>query len=149
MVNYREPLLPAHQRKTYSISAPIQTHTRRATCDEVDCVKLANGWDTILDESTTDGQFNAATIRALRGYQYTSEINAAGLTVYHFGPGQQCFEGASGRHRVPLDRPEFFVVRGGDHRGNPRGDFVERSADNWLDDLYTHTGKIQDAINQG
>ena len=36
--------------------------------------------------------------------------------VFTFEAGQQCFT----QHHVP-DRPQFFVVRDGDWRGNPTG----------------------------
>lgn len=144
--NYLTPKLPAHLRKTYSIASPLQTHTRPGTCEEADCVRQRDGWITRLDLGRPDGQYHAETIRNLKGYQYTVTQREDGLTDYTFGPGQDCFE----QHRVPLERPAFFIVRGGDHRGNPRGTNLRHSgAENWLDDFSSHQQSIADAIEQG
>lgn len=144
--NYPTPLLPAHLRKTYSIRAPIQTHTRPGTCEEADCARYRDGWITRLDLTRPDGQYHAETIRNLTGYQYTVTVREDGLTDYTFSAGQNCFE----QHRVPLERPAFFIVRGGDHRGNPRGTNLHHgNAEDWVDDFANHQSSIADAIGRG
>jgi hypothetical protein len=39
------------------------------------------------------------------------------MVEFVYKPGQRCFA----EHTKRLDRQELFTVRGGDHRGNPKG----------------------------
>lgn len=150
-----QPGLPAAEMKTYAIEAP-PCNFRRATCDEVECSAMANGWVTRVDESTELGQGQAHYIRHDSGRQFTETreradvpdlpeyvgVLGAELTVFTFPAGQPCFRQAS--HRVPLERPELFVVREGDWRGNPRGIPVYRHTrpEFWVEDLHEHTDKL-------
>ncbi|UOZ10546.1 hypothetical protein [Amycolatopsis sp. WQ 127309] len=141
-----KPLLPAHAKKTYSIIAPRATHWRKATCDEVDCEAQEFGWASAIDETTDLGQRQAQYIRTLSGRRFGEHRNSAGLTIFEFAPGQQCFTA----HEVPLGRPELFVVRGGDTRGwTNEGNRVHANGEDWVDDFATHQQKIADAIEKG
>ena len=120
------------QQKTYSVAKPVETHTRPATCDEVDCVAQAGGWVTNVDESTTLGQRQAHYIRDRSGRAHT-EAHLAGLTSFTFPPGEQCFEG----HTVSLDRPEFYTVTDLGQRRTHSG------PDPWLNDCGTHLDHLR------
>jgi hypothetical protein len=50
-----------------------------------------------------------------------------------------------------LDRAPLYVVRDGDHRGNPRGtrDRLHQNPGNWVDDFATHQQAIADEIKKG
>lgn len=136
-----DPALPAHAVKTYAITSPIDTHFRAATCLEVGCATQAAGWQTFIDESGALGRRQAAYIRAQSGRHFTEHRNEHGVTVFTFAPGETCFTA----HQVKVDRPEFFIVRGGDHRGNPRGDVkVHDRPEHWVEDFTEH----QDALNR-
>ena len=139
-VNRLEPALPAQHMKTYSIVAPKGTHWRKATCAEVDCTAHAKGWKTVVDESTDLGARQAAYIRntARKGHRESRE---AGLTVFTFSAGTTCFT----EHEVRTDRPEIYLVKGGDHRGNPRGDRTERTPEAWVDDFASHQDRLAQA----
>lgn len=141
------PNMPAVNYKTYEIAAPRKTHWRPATCEEVDCQAMANGWRTAVDESTDLGQKQAHYIRKVSRRSFTEGRSELGLTEFLFGPGQQCF----GTHQVQLGRPEFFLVRGGDYRGNPLGTATRRHTrpDDWVDDFATHQQHIADEIQKG
>jgi hypothetical protein len=136
-----EPGLPAAAMKTYAIEAP-PCNFRRATCIEVECSAMAGGWVTRVDESTELGQGQAHYIRAESGRLFTEDRDPAGLTVFTFPAGQPCFRQAS--HRVPLDRPELWLVKEGDWRGNPRGIPVYRHTrpEFWVEDLHEHTDEL-------
>jgi hypothetical protein len=49
---------------------------------------------------------------------------------------------------VPLERPELYVVRGGDWRGNPRGEVRRHSGpDSWVNDFAEHQDRIARVVN--
>jgi hypothetical protein len=140
-----EPNLPVGNYVTYSIRSPIETHTRAATCAEVECDAYTNGWVTTIDVATDLGQRQDAFIRAYSDRSFTEERVGATLVRFTFPPGQRCF--VSDTHRISLDRPEFYVRRGGDHRGNPTG---ERNyyphADAWVNDFGEHQDRIKKVL---
>jgi hypothetical protein len=138
-----EPNLPVHAYKTYAITSPISTHYREARCTEAGCLAQRNGWKTVVDESTALGQKQAFYIRSRSGRKYV-ETRTGGTTEFVFEAGQQCFA----THQVPLDRPELYVVRGGDFRGNPTGE-VRRfsSPDAFVNDFGEHQDRLARVIN--
>lgn len=141
-----EPALPAQAMQTYEISSPISTHTRRATCEEVTCLAMANGWKSKIDESTTLGQRQAAYIRTSSRRKFEAH-REGGVTVFVFAPGQRCFN----EHRKTLDRPAHFLVKGGDFRGNPLGlrTRVHERPELWVEDMSETLGKVNDIKNRG
>lgn len=141
------PNLPVGAVKTYGIRAPLQTHWRPATCAEVECLAYQRGWRTTVDVRSELGARQAYYIRMHSGRSFeVSEVNELGMVTFTFPAGQKCFQ----EHRVPLERPQIFVVRGGDWRGNPRGEFRRhvRAAD-WVDDFAEHQDKLADRFTQG
>jgi hypothetical protein len=136
--------------RTFMIRAPLETHWRPATCAEVDCPHYLGGWDSIIDETDPDlGQAQAHHIRHDSGRRFTEERNAVGLTIFHFEPGQTCFDAAT--HRTLLGRPELFIVREGDSRGNPRGTpaRVHQTPDNWVEEFALHQQQLSDLREKG
>lgn len=149
------------QMKTYQIASPITTHHRRATCDEgeIDCENHRNGWVTAVDESTELGQRQAHYIRtncrpvtaelavAAGVRRYSEERTPAGWTAFTFPPGQQCFA----QHMVRLHRPDIFVVRDGDARGNPRGTnpYLHDEGEHWVEDFSEHHDRIKTIVDRG
>lgn len=140
-----QPVGPASAYKTYSIKAPLSTHFRPATCEEIDCPEYLNGW-RIRVEGLTPELLHTATHS---GRKYT-ELEVSEREHYLvYEPGQSCFQVS--RHRTRLERAELYVVRDGDHRGNPRGtkSRIHTRAEDWVEDLHEHTDKILDALNEG
>ena len=133
--------------QTYQIAAPVQSHWRDATCDEVDCPNRINGWRTKINEATDLGQAQAYYIRHDRSRRHTEELMPDGLTVFTFDAGQACFE----PHKTRLDRPELFIVRGGDWRGNPTGrePLLHANADDWTDDFANTQDRIATLVERG
>jgi hypothetical protein len=132
--------------KTYEIKAPVTTHFRIGTCAEAQCRAHVNGWRTAVDESTDLGRGQAHYIRHSSGRKYVESRTEDGLTAFEFEAGQTCFR----QHQVRIERPELFVVREGDWRGNPRG-FVRRhnNADDWVDDFANHQATLADRLKEG
>lgn len=140
-----EPNLPVHAYKTYVISAPLASHWRKATCQEVTCEQYQLGWKIVADLKTDMGQRQALLI-SRSGRKFTEERVPGELTEYVFEPGQQCFN----EHRTRLDKPERFIERGGDWRGNPREERrVHVNPDNWVESFAEHQDKLHTAIERG
>jgi len=138
------PNLPTAAYQTFQISAPLETHWRSASCAEVDCPQYLNGWRVRLEGLSEEDRW--AIHRSGRKFE-RHEI-AAGETWLMFEAGQSCF--AASEHKLPLGRPELFVVRGGDWRGNPTKEFRQHtSADSWVDEFATNQDKIAEVIERG
>ena len=147
MVNRIEPGMPVDAYKTYRILSPPSTHFRPATCAEVDCEAYLNGWRSIIDETTVLGEQQAHYIRKQSGRSFIEHRFESGLTRFSFEAGQKCF--ARG-HQVRLDRPEHYLVRGGDWRGNPTGETrTHVNAADWVEDFGEHQQRLLDQIERG
>lgn len=136
-VNRITPSVGAEHYQTFQISAPTKTHWREVPCDgrPGGCKNAEFGWKVTLDLNTELGQRQARYIKHQSGRKFEVVSQENGLVVLHFPGGQPCFS----THRVRIDRPENFVVKGGDFRGNPlgkrprsvnSGEWVERFAEN-------------------
>jgi len=143
------PQLPAQHMKTYVIAAPKATHYRPATCAEAECTAHLHGWRSTADESTELGRQQADYIRSSSGRRFTEHRDDTGLTVFTFEAGQVCFRGDE--HTVRIDRPEIFLVRDGDHRGNPRGTSprIHTTPQAWVDDFGEHQERIAETKERG
>ncbi len=170
-----DPALPVQMVKTYGIDAPLATHWRKATCVEVSCKAHTDGWITMIPESMIpespidmigatgadastavhkanlrrlkdQDEARAYYIRHLSGREFTDHIDESGITVFDFPPDQDCFEG----HKIRIDRPEIFEVRGGDWRGNPtRESRIHDRPDDWVEDFALHQDEIATRIERG
>lgn len=143
-----EPQGPAAAYKTYAISSPIETHTREVLCEEADCLAHQNGWITRVDVGLPLGIRQAEYIESrVHGRVFSQWTEDGFIRCFQFPAGQQCF---ASPHRVALERPAFFIVRDGDHRGNPRGTApVGRSVDDWVDDFANHQEHLKSEIEKG
>jgi hypothetical protein len=141
-----KPKAPAQYFKTYAIHSPIATHYRTASCKEVECQHNLKGWVTKLDGSTALGASTANWIRMHSGRRYTYEQQGV-MVTFTFPPGQKCFI----EHKVSLQRPELFVVQGGDWRGNPMSltEYKHRNAEDWVEDFAIHQDKVATAHQRG
>lgn len=144
-----EPNLPAAAYKTYAIVAPRATHFTPATCAQVDCPDYLGGWKSVIDERSELGQRQAYYIRKQSGRAFTEVRGEDGLTVFTFEAGQQCFKAS--QHVRRLDKPELFIVRDGDFRGNPRGTPARQHAraQDWVEDFAEHQQGLADAHQKG
>lgn len=144
-VSRPQPLMDAAAYKTYEMRSPLSTHFRPATCAEVDCPHYLNGWRVHLEALTPD----LAEAARKSGRRYREERVAEGQTYIVFEPGQQCFRVS--QHRARVERPPLYIVRDGDHRGNPRGTKarLHQNPANWVEDFATHQQAIADEIEKG
>lgn len=141
-----EPVGPVNAYQTYAITNPTATHTRPATCAEVECEHYLKGWVTQLDLTTTLGIRQAKYITEKSGRSFTVDGRRPPFCVFTFPAGQRCFRA----HRVPLERQPIFRRRDGDTRGNPTGlVVVHRHAEDWRDDMGEHLEKIKELRERG
>lgn len=137
---------PVHTMRTFQMDQPIETHYRRATCAEVSCAAHAAGWRMGFDLTDPERRAAARWIRDKSGRAYTYELVEGGnKIVFTFAAGQACFA----KHRVPLEREPFYIVRGGDFRGNPERVRVKHSADTFIDQWENDLGQLNAVRERG
>jgi hypothetical protein len=134
-----EPALPVQAMKTYSVVAPLDTHWRAASCEEVGCLAQHKGFQVRSDESTVLGQNQAAYLRYRAGKPFT-ETREGGITVFTYPPGTECFT----QHKTRRSRSPLFVVRRGDWRGYGQAQ-VHSSPEAWVDDFASHQDRLAKA----
>lgn len=124
--------------QTYSLSQPTSTHTRKATCEEVDCKHWQEGWTYDVR------QLDAELIRAIRlsGRKWREQEHL-GVTYWVFPPGQQCFR----EHRVSNDREAFHFLTPHARRLNTRTATLMKPED-WVDHFANHQEKIKQERDQ-
>ena len=97
---------------------------REVSCREIGCVNYATGWMTILP---ADDIANIELIR--RSGMGFREEREDGLVVFVFSPGQECFTGQGGGHRIAVERDPILTR---DNRVMEPLEFM----DNWNDHQY-------------
>jgi hypothetical protein len=138
--------VPVGVYQTFTLARPrTPDFWRNATCDEVNCRRKREGWRTVLDIGTATGARDAKWIVDHSGRHGTIE-RAGNQVTFTFAAGQDCFE----RHRVAHEREPVYIVRDGDHRGNPTGRrrIHQRGAD-WVDHMQNDLDKLRQARKQG
>lgn len=140
-LNRIQPKLPVTAMRTFAIVAPVQTHFRPATCEEIGCLAFHHGWS--LDTAGLPAELVHDAKHSGRKYTISRDEDH-GTEVLHFEPGQPCFKAAA--HRMRVERPEIFLSRNGDWRGNPDGPsakpLIYSGADAWADDTHTTLERI-------
>jgi len=99
-------------------------HWREVSCLEIGCVNYAMGWKTILP---VDDIANIEMVR--RSNMGFREEREDGLVVFVFSPGQECFTGQGGGHRIAVGRDPILMR---DNRIMEPLEFM----DNWNDHQY-------------
>ena len=99
-------------------------HWREATCEEVGCINYMTGWRTILPV----GDMGNIDFIRRSGLDFREE-REDGLIVFAFAPGQECFTGQAGEHRVAVGRDPILTK-------NRRVMEPLEWMDNWNDHQY-------------
>jgi hypothetical protein len=146
------PTIPTAGYQTFRIQAPVQTHFRRASCEEYGCDAYRLGFRVSVDERTELGAEQARYIRRNSGRTFVESREGEagdGLTVFHFPPGQTCFKAAD--HMVALEREPVFTVHRGDWRGMRllRRHTGPHAAEDWRDDFGEHQDRLATAQERG
>lgn len=133
---------PVQAYQTFTVrSRPDRTI--KTVCEDVACEAWRKGWESAIDERTDLGQAQAAYIRTQSGRTFRELRTEAGLTVFRFEAGQRCFAD----HQT---RPELYLVRDGDFRGNPTGRQRQhaRAAD-WVEHMQEEFGRFSEDRRRG
>ena len=88
----------------WKATRPRETHWREASCREVECGQYLNGWQTVLPANDTA---NIGYIKR-SGMGFKEEVEGQ-LVRFIFGPGQECFKGRAGGHRIPIERDPILL----------------------------------------
>lgn len=146
-MNIITPNMRPQDYTTFRISSPAATHFGPATCLDVDCKAMINGWSSLIDESTQLGQRQAHYIRKVSGRGFTEHRTEAGLTEFIFTPGQKCFA----EHVYRNERPAHYLVQGGDRRGNPLGirPVAHTRPQDWAENFAEHQDKVKTILERG
>lgn len=139
------PEVPVSAYQTFTLAQPVDTHTRAATCAEVDCAHYRNGWESRIDETTDLGREQAQYIRAASGRRFVELKRDDGLTTFVFGAEQPCFR----QHRRSLEREPFYLVRGGDHRADLGLIREHVNGEDFVDDMGNQLISLADRRAQG
>jgi hypothetical protein len=144
-----QPSLPVERMQTYTIASPKQTHRRPATCEEVGCKDFLSGFivrlaRTDMDRITLMHHGSQGLVDGLkRHYVETTSVGDAERTFY-FEAGTPCWNAT--KHTVSLDRPEFYLVRGGDQRANTGLIRRHTQPEHWVEDMQENFDKLRKVI---
>lgn len=141
------PLAGPAAYKTYGVSMPLASHWRPATCDEVRCEAYRTGWVTTIDTSTELGRRQHHYLSHDKTRSYSVQRVSLTLFKFVYAPGNRCFR--SGDHRLPLERPAVFTVRGGDWRAATTQARVHARARDWVEDFSEHLDALATARQRG
>lgn len=141
------PGLESRHYQTFQITVPKDTHTRPASCEEFECGAYLRGWRMKLDLTTLLGQQQARYIKHSSGRSYKIVSQADGIVELEFAANQPCFS----EHRVRIDRPEVYRIKGGDFRGNPLSTptRVIKRPELWVEEFAENQDRIAEAIRKG
>lgn len=141
------PRIGAENMQTFAIEAPKATHFRRVSCEEISCPAAERGWTMKIDLSTELGQRQGRYIKHQSGRRFEIVDQRDGLVTLKFPGGQECFQ----EHQVRTDRPERFLVKGGDWRGNPRGQLtrVHKKPEFWIEEFQENSTRLNQLKERG
>lgn len=142
-------ILPVGAMKTYRIAQPATTHTRPASCAEVGCLDHQRGWTSRVPAGSelVDMILSLARGGGPGGHRYgfvEVESGTPGERAFLFAPGQPCFRADT--HRVTLERPPLWIVRGGDWRGSTGLIRRHHNGAEWVEDFAEHQDRIAHRI---
>lgn len=131
--------------QTFQVSTPRDGAILTA-CKDAGCRHWREGWKSKINEHTPLGRLQAHWIRygpREERRTFREQKAADGDTVFIFEAHQRCFQ----EHYT---RPEIYVVRGGDWRGNPTGAFRQHAnAADWVEHFAENQQKLADQAQQG
>jgi hypothetical protein len=140
--NRLPPQGPVQAYQTFTVRSRPDRQLKTA-CERANCEAWRSGWESVIDESTELGKRQAVYIRLHAGRMFKEQRTAAGLTVFRFESGQRCFA----EHQ---SRPELYLVRDGDFRGNPTGRRrVHTRAADWVEHMQEQFGRFNDDRSRG
>ena len=95
----------------WTITRPRGSHSRIASCADVDCQEYRLGGKTVLNMSDPVHRGHAEFIRTLKMNCQERRVGDT-MVEFIFAPGQECFTGRSNKHRVELERESVMKKDG-------------------------------------
>lgn len=140
-----QPLLPVQKMQTYRIARPVATHTRPATCEEVGCPDFLKGWITRLPIGDPRiALLKDAAAGRVDGLK-REMLDVTGIdsaeSEFLFNPGSPCLKATT--HRIGIDRPEIYLVRGGDWRANTGLIRRHTRPEHWVEDMQENLEAVE------
>jgi hypothetical protein len=144
------PLLGVGKMVTYAVKSPRSTHTRPGTCEEAGCRAFQLGFTITVpigsDKLEHLKQFMRGELDQIK--RLDAKVERDGTVVHvRFAKGTPC-AGAT-RHRVSLNRPESYLVRGGDWRGSTGVIRRHSKPEHWVEDFDENLAKSRKVLNGG
>lgn len=139
-----QPNLPVTAYKTYGIASPRSTHTRAATCEEIECEQWKFGWRTRLPLASDLAVYIAS---GTHGRRFQEVPTGTAEREFIFPAGQKCF--LSTTHRISLQREPIYTVRGGDWRAHTGPTRTHARATDFVEDWALNQQAIVDAHQRG
>lgn len=140
-----DPQLPVTAMKTFEVRTPSATHFERVSCEEVDCRDFRDGWVVGFDVEKFSAAQELGRICTRLGKKFTVR-RLDNKIIFTFASGQACLN----PHRERIDRPPIYIVRGGDWRGNPRGEHrTHRNAADFTEDWQESQAQVFDRAQRG
>jgi hypothetical protein len=145
---------PTQAYKTYAVKSPLNSHYRKATCQEINCHSYLNGWyffkdaldERLLYAATHSGRKYIEKYMDEGGMLLGDKVVQGTYLVYP--AGQTCFKIDS--HVISLQRPELYFVGRGDYRSfNTRNAKQHTSPANFVDDWTTHMDYLNTRAERG
>lgn len=143
-LNRARPKGPTNAYTTFAVRSPLDTHFRKATCEEIDCPEYIQGWQLRKEDLTPELLYTATHC----GRKYQEIQIKEGETYLVFEPGQPCFREST--HIIPNGRPELFYAGSGDFRSfRIRNARQHANAENFVDEMATTLDKIRTLQERG
>ncbi len=146
-LNRASPKLEVAKMVTYAVKSPRSTHTRPGTCEAARCKAFRIGFRLTLPANSDRIAHAKQFIKGeLDGIKRSFTLERDGNLVHLWFPkGTPCTRAT--KHRVSLQRPELYVVRGGDWRGNTGTIRKHKVADHWVEDFEENLARSRRVIN--
>jgi hypothetical protein len=128
---------------------PLDTHWRKATCEEVGCEAFRNGYVTTVDISTNLGRKQFYFITHSKRRSYSAQRVSVYVFKFVFPPGTICMRDYD--HKLPIEREPVYLVHEGDWRGNPRGgsSYIHGRGEDWVDQFANHQISLAETLKRG
>jgi hypothetical protein len=139
-----QPSLPVEAYTTYALNSPKSTHSRPATCAEVECEAHLKGWVTRLPVNSPMCDWITSKTHG-RHFTETTALGT-GEREFMFPPGQQCFR--SSQHVTEVGREPFAIIRGGDWRARTSEPMIVGLPE-WVERFAENQQKIKDTHDRG
>ena len=137
----------ATRRLLYALAASFAAATVALSLWVVDLRREVTGFSEPQINPIVRDLFIADAPRDVTGTGFNEIPAGDGLVTLIFPGGQECFQA----HQVRTGRPEKYLVKGGDFRGNPRGQQarVHTKPEFWVEEFQENSARLNQLAERG